>query len=177
MKKRGQFYLLAALVIVVILFGTVVVTNRSSKKEYSVVYDLSKEVDLEGMLIQEYRVVKQNPLDDQALDDFLERYAQYIDNPDVKMYFIYGNTEKIYIITKTDVGDIRLGDNRISIVSGVTKSALDLSGQDTIRVDFGEGNEKHSKNFDVKEGEYFYYVLTQETEEGEVHIVDSKNEK
>lgn len=40
-------------------------------------------------------------------------------------------------------------------------------------MDFGKDKKEFSKDFDVKDGEYFYYVFTQETEEGEVYTATS----
>lgn len=173
MKKRGQFYLLAAFIIVIILFGTAAITNRSSKKEYSVVYDLSKEIDLEGALLKEYGVVSRNSISE-TFENFLTRYSEYVSDPTVEMYFIYGDSSSIFLTAKSSLGSISSGDTNIEI-EGVTKKEITTTNKNggKITLDFGNGKKEFSKNFDVEEGEYFYYVFTQETTDGEIHTVTS----
>lgn len=173
MKKRGQFYLLAAFIIVIILFGTAAITNRSSKKEYSVVYDLSKEIDLEGALLKEYGVVNDESIS-KTFEEFLEKYSEYVSDPTVEMYFIYGDSSSIFLTAKSSLGSISSGDTNIEI-EGVTKKEITTTNKNggKITLDFGNGKKEFSKNFDVEEGEYFYYVFTQETTDGEIHTVTS----
>lgn len=172
MKKRGQFYLLAAMIIAIILFGTAAITNRSSKKEYSVVYDLSKEIDLEGALLREYGVVSDKSILD-TFEEFLEEYSEYISDPSVEMYFIYGDSSSIFLTAKSSLGSISSGNSEIKI-EGVTKKEITNKKENgKIALDFGKDKKEFSKDFDVEDGEYFYYVFTQETEEGEVYTATS----
>lgn len=125
MKKRGQFYLLAAMIIAIILFGTAAITNRSSKKEYSVVYDLSKEINLEGALLREYGVVSDKSIS-KTFEEFLKEYSEYISDPSVEMYFIYGNSSNIFLTAKSSLGSIKSGSSQIEI-NGVAKK--DITGK------------------------------------------------
>lgn len=165
--------MLAALIIAIILFGTAAITNRSSKKEYSVVYDLSEEINLEGALLKEYGVVNGKSLND-TFDDFLTKYSEYVSDPNIDLYFIYGNNENVFLMGKSHVGSVGIGNSKINLNEvSRTKINTERDSGEKVKINFGRGNNNFDREFKVDEGEYFYYVFTQETEEGEIHTVTS----
>lgn len=167
MKKRGQFYLLAAFIIVIILFGTAAITNRSSKKGYSVVYDLSKEIDLEGALLQEYGVINSEEIND-LFTEFLQKYSAYVSDPSIEMVFIYGNATTMFRTSKTSSGEFSIGGIKMDI-SGIQTAKMSQNQEVEVKI---KGN---SKNFVINEGESFYYFITQETSEGSVYTTTSQD--
>lgn len=182
MKKKGQFYLIAAIVIAIVMFSTFSLTNRSSKKEYSIVYDLSDELDLEGNFIKEYGIMNKEDLSE-VFEDFLNNYSEYIQDPTLDIYFVYGSTgengELVYHqIARTTSGEFTLGGTSTrgspQIARGVVPEGKINEG--IIKLDYvGRDNNKIDTKIKIKEGEYFYYVITQQALDESVYTVDSQN--
>jgi len=182
MKKKGQFYLIAAIVIAIVMFSTFSLTNRSSKKEYSIVYDLSDELDLEGNFIEEYGIMNKEDLNE-IFGNFLNNYSEYIQDPTLDIYFIYGSMndsgDLVYNqISRTTSGEFTLGGTSTRGSPQIAKGVVPSKNidQGIIKLDYvGRNDKKIDTEIKIKEGEYFYYVITQQALDESVYTVDSQN--
>lgn len=109
MKKRGQFYIVAAIIISIIILGLASLSNYASvKEEPARFYDLSEQIELEGARVIDNKIY--TTTDNSA--DFSLQAAQYATSlePDAVIIFIYGNKDKVNInaYTKASTGEISL---------------------------------------------------------------------
>jgi len=176
MNKRGQFYLIAAIIIVTVLIGYVSVTNYvASNEELDDIrlYELSKELKLEGESVVNYGIF--NPVDlDVTLTQFTIDYGAYISDQETDVYFIYGNDKQIFV-----VGYINLEDaGGISLQVGDTPSIIHIDSTTTTREEINvtgatdlEGNlinpnvlitiKGTQYPFDISEGQNFFFIIRQ----------------
>lgn len=180
MEKRGQFYIIAAIAIVVILFSAATLMNSSKREEYFVVYDLTKEVDVESSNLKEYGVIQGEELQD-IFQNFSERYLDYMQDPAIEVHFIYGDSSDAYVFSKNyESGSFVVGGSTLTIQSGQgNKQRLreGLKPGDKIEVSLKVGEDNISPKIEVKEKEFFYYIFVQKTTDGEVHITGAQDEK
>ena len=155
-NKKGQFYLVAAIVIISIIVGFAVVQNYARSKPRITVYDLAKELNIEGWKVTEYGIV--NMIDER--EDFSGKYEMYA-GEGLKMFFIYGDAGEIRVFesNRSDEGKIYLGSVGTAITGTrlVNRSAelIDTNNQ-KITVKNVEGKDY---DFELKEGENFYFII------------------
>lgn len=180
MKKKGQFYLIAAVVIVIVILSLSQITNYIvSKKEPLKFYDLSEELNEEGARVIDYGVY--NSQDIQAvIQNYLENYfINYSKEKEseTKFLFLYGDRNLVTAITYS-----RESTGEISIVWGggsFTLEATDSYVPDNrtfIPTSDGKVNITLLDNtyeFDLKEkGQNFFFVIARDAET-EKHIKQS----
>lgn len=175
MNKMGQFYLAAAIVIVVIIIGFAAIQNYTRKQSSIQLYDIKEELGIEGGKVLDYGTYNLDSDEDkeQLLQDFTSNYSEYA-GEGKNLYFIFGNTQKIYVIKYEEVVS-----GSISINVGSRRSGLQTfikGGEITTYVP--EGNEVTltigglDYDFTLKRGENFYFIISQEIG-GEQHVVIS----
>lgn len=179
MKKRGQFYLLAAMVIIVVISGFVAVSNYTRKQGTVKIYDLKEELGIESSKVLEYGVISDDTVivDGQPvniIEHFIDLYEQYA-GENKEIYFIYGNKDEVFLITYDEViqGSLRIvGSENIPVTQNifgneVTKTSLPIEGG-IVRIEIS-GVEYE---FEIKPGENFFFIISQEVE-GEQHVATS----
>ncbi len=171
MRKRGQFYLIAAIVIITVILGIAAVSNYSKKKENVRLYDLKDELGIESGEVIEYGVYNK---DLGKLPDFTQKYAKYA-GEGKNLIFVYGdeNGIKTETFTETLTGTI-------SLQSGETSQQIPLTEQtsqtDTIEptgsqitVTLPNGR---THTFDLQQGQNFFFIISQDVD-GETYVETS----
>ena len=170
-NKKGQFYLLAAIIIIIVIVGFAVISNYAKKKSSVKLYDIKDELQIESGEVLEYGVSYEENIDE-LIDDFIEKYQEYA-GENKNLYFIFGNTEEVWMVSFEEVvrGKItETGGTGVNI-PGVwyEKEQLEIEGGKVV-VTIGEEGEEIEYEFELKPGENFFFVISQEVE-GEQHIV------
>jgi len=154
-QKRGQFYLIAALIIIALIIGYAGISNYIQKKESIKLYDLGEELGIESENVLDYGTY--NELNESAMEElltgFIASYAEYIERG-IDISFIFGNPDKIIVITYEELEGVPSTD--IIYPEGEKKVTVTINGI--------------VYEFKLKEGENFYFVISQELE-GEQHVV------
>ena len=166
MRKKGQFYLIAAIIIVVVLLGLSSLTNYIvEKKEPARFYDLSEEINEESYRVSEYSIINQDK-NSEFIEDFVSYAGEELDNFAV----LYGdvNSANITYYKKQDTGEITLtsGGNILTTITGTRElspegTAIIENPGDQISVDLLD----KTYNFQLKDGENFIFIITKQEEE------------
>ena len=171
MKKRGQFYLIAAIIIVVMIITLSSVTNYvvTKKEPLNFVY-LVEDIDEESYRVIENTLVNEGDIQN-IIQDFIEQYL--IDYKEEKVegteiVFIYGDTNNMIIDTYTinSTGEIKIeqGGQIITTIQGKGKivkaseniSNLSVDGVITVRI--GEND----YDFNLNSGQNFFFIVVKE---------------
>ena len=169
-NKRGQMYLIAAVIIVTIVLGFAAISNYSRTKSTIRLYNLKEDLEIASENVLEYGIY--NEYDDQdmqlLIENFIQLYTEYI-GEGIEIYFVYGNRDKIYVTTYSELSSINVGDETILITSGelTTQEFIPTGNKVVVQIDGVE------YEFNLKSGENFYFIISQEIGEEE-HIVTSE---
>ena len=176
--KKDQFFLLAALIIVVIIIAlaTVNIGTRTSRENMRI-FDLTKEIDLEGKSVVDFGVFTAVPggATGQSIEDLLRFYVEA--NPGSDITIIVGNEDGYIIINSTTEGGNTVAIDtsgaeegaQFTVVTRETQSAqvncppAPTHVCDTVGVDVG-ADEPIIVDLE-KEGQSFFVVIVEETEE------------
>ncbi len=164
MKKRGQFYILAAIIIISFLIGTVIYTNYARiKKEKEQIYDLGEELSLETGSVYDYGIYSQENTE-QLIEYWLGNYSEYRGNIAGDWIFIYGNASGITILnfTQKSSGDICIqipGSNACAEFERTVVGSRRFTPEGT---NFTVKFKDFKKTFDLKEGENFFFIISNE---------------
>ena len=177
MKKRGQFYLLAAIVIIVVISGFAAVSNYMEKKGSVKLYDLKEEIGIESGKVLDYGIITNEENINSLVENFTDLFQEYA-GEDKDLYFIFGNYTDIWVISYEEViiGNIRIyssdtGSNIALTAKEATPTRLDiLKEQDVHKVEVVIGGIDY--DFELKPGDNFFFILSQEIE-GEKHVIIS----
>ncbi len=165
--KKGQFYLLAAIVIIGVILGFAGISNYSKKKEDVKIYDIGDELGIESGEVLDFGTY--NQYDESGMKNLLVDFnAMYTDyaGEGKNVYYVFGNKDKITI-----AGYSELIAGTISVDYGSTSgpSVLIISEKGYITEEFNpKGNkiivtiEGNEYEFELKQGENFYFVISQE---------------
>ncbi len=175
MNKRGQFYLAAAIVIVVVIIGFAAIQNYTKKQSSSQLYDVKDELGIEGGKVLDYGTYNLDSEEDkeQLLIDFTSNYSEYA-GEERNLYFVFGNSEKIYVIKYEEIASGSISIN----IGGITSGLETYTSGGEIESYVPEGNEVIitidglDYEFELKRGENFYFIISQDIE-GEQHVVIS----
>ncbi len=163
MKKRGQFFLVAALVIIAVVASLATVYNNVQVSEEDVsVYDLSDEINYEILQYLDsgsFYALSSEEIDN-YLSDLIQVYAQSY--PQTEIVIVYGNKTTLtwLVYNLTNIGGPCLTDNSCwPIAEGnIWKGTEEVVGNQAT-VTFGTT----TYTFDVKEeGQNFFLVLKKE---------------
>ncbi len=171
MKKRGQFYLIAAIIIIGVIIGFVTVSNYSKIGTSTKVYDLGEELKIESAEILDYGTY--SGLDEEQmvslLEGFIEAYSEYGEIE--SLYFIFGNLESIIVMGYQELESEIVVITDAEVASKFNVKAATPSSKEF----FFPGNKitiiinDIEYSFDLKPGENFYFIISL-TDEGETQI-------
>ena len=138
-RKRGQFFILAAVILAGIIISLGLTTNEVRvNREPENFYDFSYEVSKEAGVVLDHEIYYGFD-DDVNLEDFVDLLAQDIrdKDPDANLIFIYGNTAEMILrnygaeTVGAEGEDVTGGGgyiiNTISFCSGNSCSSTDTS--------------------------------------------------
>jgi hypothetical protein len=138
MKKRAQFYLIAAIAIITLILALVLVFNYSRSEDNLLIYELAEELDTESTKFLEYSAVS-GGYDWRAFTSNFSRYAghdveiiYFVESGGTKDAFKYDEFGNYQVMPYTDNGN------------SVTISVADTD-----------------YTFQLREGEDFYYIISQ----------------
>ena len=181
MKKRGQFYLIAAIIIVMVIIGLSSITNYiTTKKKPGKFYDLGGELNEESSRVIDYGIYNEVdvPL---IIENFTGEYLiekRYIEEKEkeTELFFIYGDKENAtgvsYTSQKIGIIAINYGTTPFEL-SGTDKYVANRTSLETIG---GEEIKVKILNvtytFNLQEGENFLFVIAKKTDD-ETYIIRS----
>jgi len=167
-NKRGQIYLVAAIIIVMILAGIASITTYAvAKTEPSKIKDISSELKEETSRIIDYGIYSRANLND-LLNSFNQEFSKYFleKTEETNIIFIYGNKTKLYSVQYNDqytgavfatIGGASPTWTTSEPIVNKTDITTKIQGN-TIKVNLLEKDFV----FDVREGEMFYFLITQQ---------------
>jgi hypothetical protein len=175
-NRKGQFYLIAAIIIIAVIIGFAAIKNYTQKKEVIKLYNLGDELKIESENVLNYGTY--NGFEEEEMEEFLtefiESYADYA-SEGKNLYFLFGNSQKFNFIVyqelvKTINIDIGEGINIIQADDvGELQEYLPEDGEiDKVIITI----EDLVYEFDLEQGENFYFIISQEIE-GEQYVVTS----
>ena len=162
MKKKGQFYLVAAMIIVIVLVSFITISNYAQKRNTSEFGELQTEIEIEIENVLDY-VVK-NDLSKSSRDVILENLSSiYIDKigTAANVIFLYGEQDAISLKgynygtnISIDVGGgfVNVSEN----IGEFTKTYSPTVTETSIKVDFD------IYLFNLEEGQNFYFLISKE---------------
>lgn len=175
--RRGQFYLLSAIVIISIIIGFSAVSTYTRSSPVRIL-DLGEELDIESANVLDYGTYNEDEIGnfDDFIEDFAEDYAKYL-GEDKTVSFVFGNpsdpsgTATVLNYEEISLGDIEQGGKKVYTTTAreSTPSQLDIEGE---KIKVIINNVVYE--IDLKPGENFYFVISQEVGE-EVHSAKSKS--
>ena len=170
MKKKGQFYLIAAIIIITIILGFAVISNYSKKQSSIKVYDLAEELGIESRKVLDFGTYKEYDETEMSelLGNFIQSYIDYA-GEERSLYFVFGNYDKITVVAYKDLtsGELSLeGESPLIITQGehISEEFFPKGNKVEIIID------GLKFEFKLKPGENFYFVIFQEIG-GEQHVI------
>jgi len=175
-NKKGQFYLVAAIIIVLAISGIASVkTYTNIKSEPRKIQDIGSELKEETTRIVDYGVYSKQNLT-KILNNFTDsEFAPYFlkKTENTNIVFIYGDADELYSVQyfPKDTGTIYASLGGASaqwstIGTYVNRTRItDADGDKIVTVTILNRN----FDFEIKENEMFYFLITQE-KEGEVYV-------
>ena len=155
MKKRGQFYLMAAIVIIIIILGFFSVRSYIRiEDQKTIVYDLEKEFGFESAKVVDYSIYSDEDFK-AVMENWTAVYglekAQNID----EMRVVYGDQSSVTMMNLTKVySDISLIGGAGITVTAERIERSSGSGEE-ITVQLGGNDYK----FDLKPGKNFIFLI------------------
>lgn len=168
-QKRGQFYLIASLIIILVMIGFAGISNYLGKKEPIKLNNLKEELEIESKNVLDYGIYneKSEAQMEEMIEEFINNYIEYA-GEGKNLYFIYGDTNKVriwaYQETSEEVSIYSPGQNPLVIEVGVLQYYNPLEDKVIFIISEIE------YEFELKSGENFYFVISQEVGE-EQHVV------
>jgi len=173
MKKRGkkaQFYLVAAVIIIMVIIGIASVrTYTDIKSEPRNLKDIGSELGEEGTRIIDYGIYTNDDIN-KILKNFTDsEFAPYFlkKTESTNVVFIYGNSTDLYSVQYNPyyTGSVS------ATIGGVSPTWIsETIIPNRTRVDSSTGRVTvdildRSFDFEVRENEMFYFIITQEKNE------------
>lgn len=175
-NKFGQFYLLAAILLVAVIIGFAAVNNYSKNKTPVKIYDVGKELDIEGAKVLEWGTVQDQDMSS-VINNFYGNFSLYASEGDRQITFILGNETDIcrYSSEEISTGQINVGGSGIQIDED---HLFEECGPSVCQRDDSTGGMERitcvvggvSYEFELTTGENFYFVISQEVS-GEQHVI------
>ena len=154
MKKRGQFYLIAALIIIIILSGLgYVYTSIRAPRESFDIRELAEEIHYEGRQLVDNRAFAGESIGQIALqmkDNFASYYMDKY--PNIDIIIVFGTQSEAYVINRTGKYTLPIEDE-----GGKKFVKARLYG------------EEHK--LEMKENQQNFYVVVGREKEGERNVV------
>jgi hypothetical protein len=195
--KRGQFYLLAAVVIITIIVGFASINNLVEKRGGVSLDDSADELNFESGEVLEYGVSSGEDPND-LIEHFTTSYAGY-SGEEKNILFVIGDSSilplpggsccakdkplgtngctqegcsiEAFAYTDITTGSVGVGDSRLDISErDMDTFAVTITDVDEVTIIFPNSADGQEYVFDVRTGENFYFVISQEVN-GEEFIV------
>lgn len=171
MRKRGQFFLIAAIIIITVLVSASTAYNTiKTDKEDSKLFSLPQEIGYESAKVIDYGVL--NSIGEEQIIEKLKEISGNYSNiyQDSDIFILYGKAESLTFtkFTLLHYEEIDSGSVGISDGGGGTSQSIRLkkleekeisSTRTDVEVDLGN-NAKVS--FDLKKGRNFYAIIKTE---------------
>ncbi len=178
MKKRGQFYLVAALVIIAVIASLTTVYNDIKVQDKEVfVYDLSKEINYE---IKTYLGSGTfSALSPEEIEAYIKKIAEDYSTtyPGIDFIIVYGNKEDLNLIAyiAEPKGEVCINTTCFSVTeTNLLNGTVEVNGN-VAKIVFFDGDKEVTYTFDIdKDGQNFFLVL-QKKDEGEIHSPNPGN--
>lgn len=172
MKKRGQFYLIAGIIIIGLMIGFANISNYLRKSNPKMLYDLKEEIEIESENVLDY-VLHQKLSDNDKKNLLVDFTRLYKDNEEKQnLYFIFGDKIKITAIGYQELAVesvyINVGGNDFSFPIDTSQDFNPT--QDIVTIKIISNGEEYIYEFELKGGENFYFVISQEIG-GERYII------
>ncbi len=168
--KKGQFYLISAVVLAMLVIGIFTISNYSRTESNVKLENLKEEIQTESEYVMDYGLY--NELSDAALYallmDFTSDYLDY-QGEDRDLYFIFGNQNNL------TVTGYQKTDKQVFVSAGSSATITEEAGKfngginpstNIILLSIDEMNYE----FELTDGENFYFVLSQKLNKGEYII-------
>ena len=97
MKKRGQFYLIAAIMVVGFVIGFATISNSLRKNDFTKVNDLAEQLKIESENVLDYDLY--NPKG--QLDNFTKQFSEYAGD-DIKIIYVINQSGKLNVYNYTE---------------------------------------------------------------------------
>jgi len=173
MKKRGQFYLVAALIIIAIILGFFIIQNTINKDVPMKIYELRDNLKDESVKVMDYGTYSE--FDEEQMKnlltgfitDYSEKYGEDIN----QLYFIFGNLENVTVIGYQDLNetviqvDVGKGESPLIINKGEPSSGSYSPEGEIVKIVL----EGYEYEFKLKPGENFYFIIVMK-KGGEIYI-------
>jgi hypothetical protein len=172
-NKKGQVYLIAAVVIIGLILGYVTVTNAFKGKDTDTrIFDLRDELNIEAGEVIDFGIFKENkdgistsgqtfPSLNDLILDFTDTYNEYA-GEGRDLFFVFGTDEGITVVSYQEhtSGSVEVGGSKIDLVDE-KRSVINPGEGDDIKIITGEGDDEDEYNFELSEGENFYFVISE----------------
>ncbi|MFQ5531211.1 MAG: hypothetical protein ACE5ES_01205 [Candidatus Nanoarchaeia archaeon] len=176
LNKRGQFYLLAAIVIIAAIIGFAAVSNVVKKRGETTIFDIGKELSIEGARVIDFGTIQagtayavsnvSGTLQNVSLIEHFTNLYDLYKGVDKEIFYIFGN-EADSSLQAFKYSDLVVGTIDINV--GGTFSGLEISqrAKESLTIDTSGGKikatiEQITYEFDLKAGENFYFVISQD---------------
>ena len=181
MKKRGQIYLITTVIILAVIIGFVTISNYAQRQSSVKIYDLGEELNIEGENVLDYGIyngLDKNQTSD-LLKEFIESYSEYL-GEDIDVYLLIGDEDSLIVIGQEGLEDDLevefgiTGDVVGSLKKYSKKEFFPEDGESIVgkrvRIKIKkEGETENQYDFELKEGENFYFIISQQVGE-ETHV-------
>lgn len=185
MKKRGQFYILAAIMIILAVSGMAsIATYAVVKSQPRDIYNFAEDITRESAYITDFGIIADKDVEPLLINLTTNQFANLFlaETENASSLFVYGNSTDIYVVKiyEDDAGaivtDILGGGTPITNIDIPFKGVVI---EQTITPKTANTNHIRVKllgaqfKFDVKDSEMFYFVIL-ETKDGEVYIIQNE---
>ncbi len=173
MKRRGQFYLIAAVVVIGVLagFSTIYNSTRISPED-TLIYYLSEEINFEAS-----QVLDNSARTEVSEEETLNRLNALVNfyatkNPENEIVTFYATensvTLSVYNSPSQNTTKIYLEDSTspLSFEQGSNSSSANVTRIENFRISFSEGN---FHNLELRQGKSFVAIIKKE-KAGEVFV-------
>ncbi len=165
--KKAQFYLISAVVIATLAIGLVTISNYAKKESNLNLDELKEEIRIESAHVLDYGLYHQ--LDETAfyslVIDFIEDYIDY-QGEGKDLYFIFGDKDNITVTGYQETAkDVSLDNTLITSSVGKFNGGINPV-EDEIELSISD----MSYEFELNNGENFYFILSQKVNKGEYII-------
>ncbi len=163
MQKRGQFYLITAIIIIALILSLATISNQLKKSEFQELDTVAEELEIEAQAVLDFVAYNNEEVFETRLQEFTETFASYTKAEN--LYFIFGTQSRIVVAVqqKKDSGTIVVNGNEIEIQENTyTTQAFDSPITNPVVITIND----ISNEFELKEGNNFYFIISEGEEEG-----------
>ncbi len=164
-SRKSQFYIIAAVVLILVVSSVIILqTQYTGDVRDPEIYNLQEELNLETGYVYDFAIYQEKDIDEK-IKEWGETYVEAVDAEDDEMWIIaWGNQSNISVleISHKETGVIKIGGQEFS--AGELKGESEKvpgpgPGDGEIELEFGEGDDKFSRTFNLREGENFFSVI------------------